>query len=207
MPTKFAKIIKWTFDRVSAALGLIVLSPLLAGIALAIKIKMPGGPVFFRQKRIGQYGKPFTFVKFRTMGMHNETNTITQSTDARITPLGAVLRRNKLDELPGLWNVMIGNMSLVGPRPDVKGYADKLTGDAKKILTLKPGITGPATLKYRNEEEILSMQDDPKRYNDEVIWPDKVRINLEYLNDWTLIGDLKIIMFTIFKTGKLHIKE
>ncbi len=191
-------MIKWIFDRVMALIGLLMLWPLLLVIAVAIRIKMPDGPILFRQQRVGQYGKLFTLVKFRSMSVGHHGSSVSVAGEARITPLGAKLRRYKLDELPELWNVFVGDMSFVGPRPDVPGYADKLQGNDRRILSLKPGITGPATLKYRNEEELLAEQSDPQRYNDEVIFPDKVRINLQYLDDHTLLQDLKIIFKTIF---------
>ena len=131
------------------------------------------------------------------MTVAHDGSSISVAGESRITPLGAKLRKYKLDELPELWNVLIGNMSFVGPRPDVPGYADKLEGKERDVLKLKPGITGPASLKYRNEEELLAVQDDPKRYNDEVIFPDKVRINLEYLNTWSFWRDIKIIIYTV----------
>lgn len=190
-------MLKRALDIISSFLGLIFLSPVLLVIGILIKIKMPDGPVLFRQERVGQYGRPFILVKFCTMSVGHGGSTVSVAGESRITPLGAVLRRYKLDELPELWNVMIGDMSLVGPRPDVPGYADRLDGDSRRILQLKPGITGPATLKYRNEEELLALQPDPQRYNDEVIYPDKVRINLEYLDNRSLFGDIKIILRTI----------
>lgn len=189
--------VKWVFDRVMALVGLVVLSPLLAVVALLIAIKMPGGPVLFRQKRVGQYGELFTMVKFRSMTVAHGGSSISVAGESRITPLGAKLRKYKLDELPELWNVLIGDMSFVGPRPDVPGYADKLVGEDREILQLKPGITGPASLKYRNEEEILASVEDPIRYNDEVIFPDKVRINREYMEGWTFWGDIRIIFETV----------
>lgn len=189
--------VKWVFDRVMALVGLVVLSPLLAVVALLIAIKMPGGPVLFRQKRVGQYGELFTMVKFRSMTVAHSGSSISVAGEARITPLGAKLRKYKLDELPELWNVLIGDMSFVGPRPDVPGYADKLVGEDREILQLKPGITGPASLKYRNEEEILASVEDPIRYNDEVIFPDKVRINREYMEEWSFWGDIRIIFETV----------
>ena len=158
---------------------------------------MPGGPVFFTQKRVGRHGKLFTLVKFRTMAVNHAGNSISVKGESRITPLGATLRKYKLDELPGLWNVLKDDMSFVGPRPDVPGYADQLTGEERKILKLRPGITGPASMKYANEEEILAQQPDPVKYNDEVIYPDKVRINLEYLKRQSFFLDLKIIVFTV----------
>lgn len=189
--------VKWIFDRVMALVGLVVLSPVLAVVALLIAIKMPGGPVLFRQKRVGQYGELFTMVKFRSMTVAHGGSSISVAGESRITPLGAKLRKYKLDELPELWNVLIGDMSFVGPRPDVPGYADKLVGEDREILQLKPGITGPASLKYRNEEEILASVEDPIRYNDEVIFPDKVRINREYMEEWSFWGDIRIIFKTV----------
>lgn len=188
---------KWVFDRVMALVGLVVLSPLLAVVAILVAIKMPGGPVLFRQKRVGQYGELFTMVKFRSMTVAHGGSSISVAGESRITPLGAKLRKYKLDELPELWNVLIGDMSFVGPRPDVPGYADKLVGEDREILQLKPGITGPASLKYRNEEEILASVEDPIRYNDEVIFPDKVRINREYMEEWSFWGDIRIIFKTV----------
>ena len=190
-------LIKWIFDRTAALFGLLTLWPLLLVTAVAIKIKMPGGPVLFRQRRVGQYGRLFTLVKFRTMRMHRGGSCVSVAGDDRITPLGAFLRRWKIDELPELWNVLKGDMSFVGPRPDVEGYADRLAGDDRRILELKPGITGPATLKYRNEEELLAQQPDPEEYNDRVLWPDKVRLNLEYADTRTFAGDIRIILQTL----------
>jgi len=157
------------------------------------------GVVFFRQERIGQNGKLFKVIKFRTMSENNSGSVVTVKGDSRITPLGTKLRKYKLDELPELWNVLKGEMSLVGPRPDVPGYADNLIGESREILNLRPGITGPATLKYSNEEEILASVSDPVKYNDDVIFPDKVRINLEYIHNHGLIGDIKIILKTVFR--------
>ena len=190
--------VKFLFDRLLALTGLLALSPLLLVIAGLVRIKMPDGPVLFRQERIGKDGKPFRLVKFRTMTGDQVGDTVTVAGDPRVTPLGAWLRRNKLDELPELWNVLVGDMSFVGPRPDVPGYADALTGDDREILWLRPGITGPASLKYRNEEELLATVDDPKRYNDEVIFPDKVRINRYYLHHWSFWMDIRILWATVF---------
>ncbi len=191
-------LIKNLFDRVMALLGLVILSPVLLVIAVLIRIKSPGAPVIFKQKRVGQHGKPFTMYKFRTMTPGHGGSSISVKGESRITPLGAFLRKYKLDELPELWNVLIGDMSFVGPRPDVPGYADKLEGEDRKILRLKPGITGPASLKYANEEELLAQQEDPVCYNDEVIYPDKVRINREYLKNRSFWGDLRWIWRTVF---------
>ncbi len=190
--------IKRVFDFVFALVGLIVMSPILIFISILILIAMPGGNVVFRQERIGKDGKSFTMYKFRTMVPIHDGSSISVLGQTRITPLGAILRRTKLDELPELWNVLIGNMSIVGPRPDVSGYADKLIGNQRKILEFRPGITGPATLKYANEEVVLSKQEDPILYNDQVIFPDKIKINLDYVNNWSFWGDIKIIFRTIF---------
>lgn len=188
---------KRIFDFTAALAGLLLTGPLLAATAVAVKAETPDAPVLFRQRRVGRCGRIFTLVKFRTMRADCGGSTVSIAGDSRITPLGAFLRRHKIDELPELWNVLKGDMSFVGPRPDVEGYADRLHGDDRRILELRPGITGPATLKYRREEEILAAQPDPQRYNDEVIWPDKVRINLEYLESRTFAGDLKIILQTL----------
>lgn len=190
-------ITKTLFDKLASFLGLIILSPLLLITGVLIKIKMPGGPVLFKQKRVGKYGKLFTMYKFRSMTIGHSGSSISVKGESRITSLGAKLRKYKLDELPELWNVLIGDMSFVGPRPDVPGYADRLEGENRRMLELKPGITGPASLKYRNEEEILAEQEDPIKYNDEVLFPDKVRINLEYLDNWSFWKDIKIIIYTV----------
>lgn len=192
-------IIKWLFDRIMALMGLIILSLLLLIVAMLIAVKMPGGPVLFKQKRVGRNGKLFTMVKFRSMTVAHNGSSVSVAGESRITPLGAKLRKYKVDELPELWNVLKGDMSFVGPRPDVPGYADKLEGDDRVVLNLRPGITGPASLKYRDEEELLSQVDNPQKYNDEVIFPDKVRINKEYYYNRTFCGDVKIILETILK--------
>lgn len=189
---------KYLFDRTAALIGLLILWPVLVVISALIAVKMPGGPVLFHQQRVGRDGKLFTLVKFRTMVTSHSGSSVSVAGDSRITPLGAFLRRYKLDELPELWNVLTGDMSFVGPRPDVPGYADLLSGHERRVLTLRPGITGPATLRYRHEEELLASVSDPIYYNDNIIFPDKVRINLNYLNEHTFIGDLRIILATIF---------
>lgn len=188
---------KFLFDRVSSLFGLLFLSPVLLFVALLIRIKMPGGPIIFKQKRVGQYGRLFTMYKFRSMTVSHSGSSVSVKGESRITPLGVKLRKYKLDELPELWNVLIGDMSFVGPRPDVPGYADKLEGDDRRMLLLKPGITGPASLKYRNEEELLAEQENPQKYNDEVLFPDKVRINIDYMDHWSLGKDVKIIVYTV----------
>ena len=188
---------KWIFDRLVSFVGLLFLWPVLIVVAIMIRIKMPGGPVIFKQKRVGQHGKLFTMYKFRSMTVSHSGSSVSVAGESRITPLGATLRNYKLDELPELWNVLVGDMSFVGPRPDVPGYADKLTGEDRGILKLKPGITGPASLKYRNEEELLATVPNPQEYNDTVIYPDKIKINLYYLNHYSFIDDIKMIVCTV----------
>ena len=221
---------KWLFDRIVALAGLLFLWPVLLVVAVLIKVKMPGGPVLFVQKRVGKGGKLFDCHKFRTMipVRNNEGNeakkgdkvwsTVSVAGDNRITPLGATLRHYKLDELPGLWDVLIGNMSFVGPRPDVPGYADKLEGDDRDVMKLRLGITGPATLKYRLEDEMiaewvrevkneklkiinlpegLSDQELAVWYNDNVIYPDKVRLNCYYYHHYSFIKDIEMIICTV----------
>ena len=204
-------ILKFLFDRIVALIGLLFLWPLLIVVAVLVKIKMPDGSVIFTQKRVGKDGKLFTCHKFHSMAVKHNGSTVSVAGDARITPLGAILRHYKIDELPGLWDVMIGNMSFVGPRPDVPGYADKLEGDDRVVLKLRPGITGPATLKYRLEDEMISdyvakkqkegdtrpVQKIAEEYNDKVIYPDKVRINKYYYEHYSFIKDIQIIICTV----------
>ena len=189
--------LKSIFDRTASFFGLIFLFPILIIVGILIRIKMPGGPVIFKQRRVGRHGKLFTMYKFRSMTVSHSGSSVSVRGENRITPLGAKLRKYKLDELLELWNVLIGDMSFVGPRPDVPGYADKLEGDDRRMLLLKPGITGPASLKYRDEEELLAEQENPQKYNDEVLFPDKVRINIEYLDNWSFWNEIKIIIYTI----------
>lgn len=188
---------KWIFDRIVSFTGLLCLWPVLIVVAILIKIKMPGGPALFTQKRVGRHGKLFTMHKFRSMTVSHSGSSVSVAGEARITPLGAKLRKYKLDELPELWDVLIGNMSFVGPRPDVPGYADQLKGDDRRVLELRPGITGPASLKYRDEEELLAKVENPIEYNDTVIYPDKVRINLYYLDHYSFIKDIQMILCTV----------
>ena len=190
-------MLKFTFDRVVAFIGLLILWPVLLVVAVLIKIKMPGGPVIFKQKRVGLNGKLFTMYKFSSMTVGHGGSSVSVAGESRITPLGAKLRKYKLDELPELWNVLIGDMSFVGPRPDVPGYADQLSGADREVLKLRPGITGPASLKYRDEEELLANQSDPQKYNDEVIFPDKVSINRYYLHHYSFIKDIQMIFCTV----------
>jgi len=190
------KTFKFIFDRTMALFGLLFLWPILLVVAILIKIQMPG-PVLFVQQRVGRNGKLFSCHKFRSMTIGHGGSSVSVAGEARITPLGAKLRKYKLDELPELWDVFIGTMSFVGPRPDVPGYADKLQGEDRIVLTLRPGITGPATLKYRNEEEMLTTVEDPVKYNDEVIYPDKVRINRYYAEHYSFIKDIQMIFCTV----------
>lgn len=178
-------------------MGLLILWPILLLVAIMIRVKMPGGPVIFKQKRVGQDGKLFTMYKFRSMTVSHSGSSVSVAGESRITPLGAKLRKYKFDELPELWNVLKGDMSFVGPRPDVPGYADKLEGHDRNILKLKPGITGPASLKYRNEEELLAKIENPQKYNDEVIYPDKIKINLYYLEHYSFLKDIQMIICTV----------
>jgi len=191
-------LIKYIFDRVAGIIGLTIAIPVLIVISFVIIIN-DGFPVFFIQKRVGYRGKLFSMIKFRTMVKNDGKNTVSVKGDKRITKTGAFLRRYKMDELPELINVCLGQMSFVGPRPDVPGYADQLAGEDRLILKLRPGVTGPATLKYVDEETLLAGVEDPVAYNDQVIYPDKVRINLKYYHQHTLLLDLKIIFATVLK--------
>ena len=199
--------LKFIFDRMMALIGLLLLWPLLLIVSILVKIKMPGGPVIFKQTRVGRDGKLFTMYKFRSMTVGHGGSSVSVAGEQRITPLGAKLRKYKLDELPELWNVLIGDMSFVGPRPDVPGYADQLMGEDREVLKLRPGITGPASLKYRDEEELLANQGNPQRYNDEVIFPDKVRINRYYLHHYSFITDIKMIVCTVLGKRLLYNEE
>ena len=191
------KILKRLFDLFFSFIGILIfLIPVLLLIALSTISTGKFG--LYTQLRVGKHAKTFTMFKIRTMKGIDDGLFITLKNDKRITPIGKFLREFKLDELPQLFNVLMGNMSLVGPRPDVVGYADKLVGDDRIILNVKPGITGPATLKFKNEEELLAKQSDPLQYNDEVIWKEKIKINKNYIKNWTFKGDLKFILRTFF---------
>ncbi|MDD4927928.1 MAG: sugar transferase [Gallionella sp.] len=195
---------KRTFDVLVSGFGLLLTWWIILGAAVFATIDTRRNG-FFLQKRIGRHGKPFTVIKIRTMKqIEGVDTTVTTKDDARITRLGGILRKSKIDELPQLVNVLMGQMSFVGPRPDVSGYADKLSGEDRLMLTVRPGITGPATLKYRHEESLLADQSDPDRYNREIIWPDKVRLNCEYVNNWSLIGDIRLIWATVTGSGNLR---
>lgn len=194
-------MVKRLFDLICSFFGIIVLTPLFLIVALLIKLTSRG-PVFYTQKRAGRNAKLFTIIKFRSMvADHGDSNTVTVQGDVRITKFGAFIRKYKIDELPALWNVLIGEMSLVGPRPDLPDYLLLLQGEDQNILNLRPGITGPASLKYANEEQILMYQDDPETYHYEVIFKDKVRINLDYYYNRNLLVDLKLIFATIFRAS------
>ena len=193
--------LKRSIDLIFSFLGLFILSPLFFIISIFVKLSSDG-PVVFVQRRIGQFGKPFSMYKFRTMiDKSSNQNHITTINDKRVTSVGRFLRKYKLDELPELFNVFIGNMSLVGPRPDVPGYADKLEGEDRRILELKPGITGIACLTYANEEKLLATKKNPKIFNDTVIWPHKVTLNLQYYYTNNILMDFRIIFSTIFRTN------
>lgn len=196
--TRFDQALKRSFDVAAAAAGLIVAWPIILGAALLAR-RDTGGSGIFRQVRIGRHGRPFTVLKIRTMRAIAGT-TVTTANDSRITPLGMRLRRWKIDELPQLWNVLKGDMSFVGPRPDVPGYADRLVGEDAIVTRLRPGITGPATLKYRDEEQVLAGVADPQRHNDDVIWPDKVRINRAYIEHYRFRDDLRYLWQTVTST-------
>jgi lipopolysaccharide/colanic/teichoic acid biosynthesis glycosyltransferase len=206
-------LLKFFFDRIVSFMGLLLLWPVLLFLAVLIKIKMPGGPALFVQKRVGKGGKLFNCHKFRTMVVDHNGSSVSVAGESRITPLGAKLRHYKLDELPGLWDVFIGKMSFVGPRPDVPGYADKLEGDDRVVLKLWPGITGPATLKYRNEDKMIAKYVAKKQkegdtrdaevialeYNDTVIYPDKVRLNCYYYRNYSFTKDIQMIFCTVLR--------
>lgn len=196
--TIYQRALKRIFDVILAASTLLLTWPiiLIAIFIARIDCKASG---LFSQRRIGRHAKPFTIHKIRTMRTNDASKEgyVTASNDVRITKSGAFFRNNKIDELPQLWNIIIGEMSFIGPRPDMPGYADKLVGDDREVLKLRPGITGPATLKYRNEEDLLAAQDNPQAYNDDVLWPDKVAINRAYLDDYSFTEDLRILWRTI----------
>lgn len=205
--TRFQGGMKRSFDLVVAAAGLCLCAPAAPVIAVLLKITCRG-PVLYRQQRIGRNGRPFFCMKFRTMIADAETQgTVTTASDGRVTPIGRFLRTYKIDEFPQLWNVVLGRMSFVGPRPDVPGYADRLEGDDRSILSLRPGITGPASIFFRHEERLLASVTDPVAFNDGVIWPMKVRINRDYLATWSFWKDIGFILITVapFLNGVLRL--
>ncbi|NYT62139.1 sugar transferase [Alcaligenaceae bacterium] len=197
MAASYNAALKRTFDLLVSFIGLLCCAPIIlaAWVAASIDTRSNG---FFSQARVGRGGKIFNIIKIKTMRESDSLGTtVTTSSDSRITRSGAFFRKTKIDELPQLWNVLMGDMSFVGPRPDVPGYADDLQGDDRIILSVRPGITGPASLKYKNEEALLDRQPDAYRYNREVIWPDKVKINKEYIRDYSFLKDMKYIFHTV----------
>lgn len=200
--TKQKQYVKRGFDVLSSIFLIVCLGWLLLLLILVATIDTKKIGVF-TQKRIGYLGKNFLIFKIRTMKENTAIlNHVTTTNDSRLTTFGKLLRMHKLDELPQLLNVLFGQMSFVGPRPDVSGFADKLTGKDRIILTVKPGITGPASLKFKKEEELLALQDNPAEYNRKVIWPQKVILNKEYVENYTLKEDIVILIKTLFNVSK-----
>lgn len=203
LPKKISSInrfIKRLFDIIFSFIGLIFTFPIIIISALLVRIKYKESG-FFTQTRVGKDGKEFRIIKIKTMSSRvNFDTTVTTKNDPRITKLGKIFRKTKIDELPQLINVLKGDMSFVGPRPDVKELISNIPEEIRAIfLSVRPGITGPATLKYRNEEDILATVENPQLYNDKVIFPDKVDINLEYIRDYNFIKDIGYILKTVFK--------
>jgi lipopolysaccharide/colanic/teichoic acid biosynthesis glycosyltransferase len=192
------RAVKRGFDIAASALSLLLLGPSMLVIAVAVRSEM-GRPVIYRQLRVGRGGRQFRMPKFRSM-LKTESmavGSISVAGDPRVTPLGLFLRRSKLDELPQLWSVLTGDMSMVGPRPDVPGYADRLVGRDRRILSIRPGITSPATIRFRDEEALLGEQEDPERFNDEVLFPAKTRLNVTYLEAWSFRLDIACLLATL----------
>ena len=203
LPSKISRVnrfFKRSFDIILSSIGLFFTLPIIIISALLIRIKYRESG-FFTQDRVGKDGKIFKIIKIKTMSSSIDfKTTVTTKNDPRITPLGRIFRKTKIDELPQLINVLKGDMSFVGPRPDVKALIDSISEEEREIfLSIRPGITGPATIKYRNEEEILASVEDSQNYNDEVIFPDKVEINIDYIRNYNLIKDIKYILKTILK--------
>ena len=195
-------MLKRAFDVASSAVGLVVLSPVFLVVAALIKAQ-DRGPVFFRQERVGRHGRPFRIHKFRTMRVANAGALITSADDARITPVGAFLRRTKLDELPQLIDVLRGDMSVVGPRPEVPRYVAMWGDDARaEILSVRPGISDPAAIAFRNEQDVLAAADDPERHSVEVILPQKVAMYLDYVRTRSFVGDLRVIFGTLAEIAR-----
>jgi len=201
-------IAKRTFDASFAGLGLVVLSPILLLVAVLIKFS-DGGPVFFLQKRIGQYGRRFWIWKFRTMivGAEKHGPSITRGGDQRVTVIGRFLRKTKLDELPQLWNVLRGEMSFVGPRPEVPRYVARYTPAQREVLDLKPGITDLASVEFRHEEELLRNAPDAEKFYTEYCLPKKIALNLQYHRQANLWQDTRIILRTIFPFGSDNLQK
>jgi lipopolysaccharide/colanic/teichoic acid biosynthesis glycosyltransferase len=201
MPNNFyTKYGKRIFDVAASIIGLIVLFPFFIIIAILIKLN-DKGPIFYKQKRIGQNFKPFELLKFRTMVVNADKMgpAVTKDGDPRITKIGKFLRKTKLDELPQLWNVIRGDMSIVGPRPEVEKYIQYYENDYKEILKVKPGITDYATIKFRNEEEILSKYDDTESAYIKYVLPEKIKLYKTYIKEISLLTDLKIIFWTLWR--------
>lgn len=196
LPSMGRLLRKRAFDMVCAALGLLVLSPVLLLCALLVGLTSPGG-VLFRQERVGKDGVPFTIYKFRSMRKDNAGLKISTSSDSRITPVGRVLRKTKLDELPQLWNVLKGDMSFVGPRPEVREYTDLYTPEQRQVLLVRPGITGLASIRYRNENDLLSASTDPNRTYIEEVMPAKLALDLEYIPRACVSYDVRLILETL----------
>lgn len=196
LPSSGRLLRKRAFDIVCAALGLLVLSPVLLLCALLVGLTSPGG-VLFRQERVGKDGVPFTIYKFRSMRKDNAGLKISTSSDSRITPVGRVLRKTKLDELPQLWNVLKGDMSFVGPRPEVREYTDLYTPEQRQVLLVRPGITGLASIRYRNENDLLSASTDPNRTYIEEVMPAKLALDLEYIPRACVSYDVRLILETL----------
>lgn len=196
----FNKVVKRIFDLICSTLGLIVLSPVLIIIAIRIKTGSDG-PVFFKQIRVGENNEEFEILKFRTMVVDAEKlgRQITVGNDSRITKIGAFLRKYKLDELPQLINVFRGDMSLVGPRPEVPRYVKLYNEKQKKVLEVKPGITDLASIRYRDENDLLGEAENPDEFYIKTIMPDKLALNLEYINNNNIFIDIYIILKTIIK--------
>ena len=191
---------KRLFDIVSSGIGLLCLAPIFVVMAIWIKLDSRG-PVFYRQTRVGRYGRDFRIFKFRSMrvGSDKGRQITVGERDPRITRSGYFIRRYKIDELPQLINVFLGDMSVVGPRPEVRKYVDLYSEEQRKVFQVRPGITDLASIKYLNENELLSQVDDPDTYYIDVIMPDKLAINLEYIRHQSFMGDIKIIFNTLFK--------
>ena len=195
-PRLGSRCLKRMFDICMACVGLVILSPVLIVVAVLVGTTSPGG-VIFRQERIGKGEKPFTIYKFRTMRKDNGGLRITTSADGRVTPIGRVLRKTKLDELPQLWNVLKGDMSFVGPRPEVREYTELYDEEQRQVFLVRPGITGLASIRFRNENELLDASDDPNRTYIEEIMPQKLALDLEYIPQASVMYDVQLILKTL----------
>jgi len=197
MHTFYARRGKRVFDFVVGVIALLLLSPMLLVVALLVRLSSKG-PAIYRQKRVGRDGKVFRIAKFRSMfeAADKTGPAITSTGDPRITPVGRVLRLGKLDELPQLWNVVLGDMSLVGPRPEVPAYVDFYSDSQRRVLTVRPGITDPASIAYRWEEKLLGARPDPERYYRDVVLPEKLAMNLDYIDRISLSYDLSLLLRT-----------